>query len=230
VFNRVPPVDVREGLRNCFVLCGLPRKLRLDNGWPWGGWFDLPTPLALDLAGLGLELDYNDPRSPRQNSVVERSHQTSQDWVEPHTCADAIELQLRLEEMDQIQRSEYPHQGGKSRMEVYPELAHSGRSYSREWEQDNWSMQRVKEYLANHVAQRRVSEKGQVTVYDKRYQVGRVNAGQKALVQYDPFSGQWLFSSEKGVLWCSHLAEQITPTRVRSLHLGCHPTHPGGQT
>jgi hypothetical protein len=212
------------------VQYGLPSKLRLDNGWPWGGWFDLPTPLALDLAGLGLELDYNDPRSPRQNSVVERSHQTSQGWVEPHTCVDAAELQQRLDEMDQIQRSEYPHRGSASRMQVYPGLAHSGRSYSRQWEQDNWSMQRVKEYLAMHVAQRRVTDKGQVCVYEKRYQVGRVNAGQKALVQYDPLSGQWLFSSQNGVLWCSHLAEQITVDRVRSLDLGVHSPHSRGQT
>jgi hypothetical protein len=229
VFNQVPPTQVREGLRNCFAQCGLPLKLRLDNGWPWGGWFDLPTPLALDLAGLGLQLDYNDPRSPRQNGVVERSHQTSQGWVEPSTCADAAELQKRLNEMDQIQRSEYPHphHGAKSRLEVYPELAHSGRSYSQQWEQENWSMQKAKEYLADHVAQRRVSEKGQVTVYEKRYQVGRVNAKQTALVQYDPLTGQWQFRSEQGILWCSHSADQITQERVRSLDLSPHSS---GQT
>lgn len=226
VFNKVPPAAVRDGLRGGLLAWGLPLRLRLDNGWPWGGWFDLPTPLALDLAGCGLGLDYNDPRSPRQNAVVERSHQTSQGWVEPHSCAGAAELQGRCDQMDQIQRAEYPHRGAGSRLQVYPELAHSGRPYSQRWEQDNWSMGPVKEYLACHVAERQVSETGQVTVYARRYSVGRVNREKKALVQYDPLSGEWLFSSAEGVLWCRHPAEQITAKRVRALDLSVHPLTP----
>jgi hypothetical protein len=229
VFNQVPPAAVRDGLRGGYLAWGLPEIMRLDNGWPWGGWFDLPTPVALDLAGLGLQLHYNDPRSPRQNSVVERSHQTSQGWVEPHTCADAAELQWRLDEMDEIQRSAYPHRGAKSRLEMYPELAHSGQNYSREWEEDNWSMQRVKEYLGGHLAKRRVSEAGQVTVYDRRYSVGRVNRGKTALVQFDPTSGEWLFSSQEGVLWCRYTAERITADRVRALDLSADSST-GGKT
>jgi hypothetical protein len=219
VFNAVPPASVREGLRSGFLAWGLPEELRLDNGWPWGGWFDLPTPVALDLAGFGLRLHYNDPRSPRQNSVVERSHKTSQKWVEPHTCADAVELQRRCDEMDEIQRADYPHRGAGSRMRRYPGLAHSGRKYSVEWEQESWSIQTAKAYLASHVGVRQVSEKGQVTVYARKYQLGRVNGGKKALVQYDPLGGEWLFSSPEGVLWCRHDAEQITAERIRDLDL-----------
>jgi hypothetical protein len=223
VFNCVLPSAVRDGMREAWLIWGRSEKFRLDNGWPWGGWFEFPTPLALDLAGFGFGLDYNDPRSPRQNAVVERSHQTTQGWVEPSTCADAAELQRRCDEMDQIQRAEYPHLGAKSRLEMYPGLAHSGRPYSADWERDNWSLQGVKEYLAIHVAQRRVSEKGQVKVYDRRYQVGRVNGGKTALVQYDSESGDWLFSSEEGVLWCRHPAEQIAAETVRALDLSAAP-------
>jgi hypothetical protein len=223
VFTQVPVAVVRDGLRQGFATWGLPRQLRLDNGRPWGGWCDLPTALALDLSGLGLSLHHNDPRCPRQNGVVERSHGTSQDWGEPHTCADAAELQTRLDEFDEIHRSEYPHVGSKSRLEVYPELLHSGRAYDDEWERRNWSMERVKQYLAGYVGVRRVSGQGRVSVYDERYQVGRVNAGKQALVQYDPDSESWLFSSEQGVLWCSHPARQITAPRVRALELAADP-------
>lgn len=230
VFNRVPPQAVRAGMREAFAQWGMPLILRLDNGWPWGGWFDLPTPLAMDLVGLGLQLQYNDPRCPRQNGVVERSHQTSQGWVEPHTCVDAADLQRRSDEMDEIHRREYPHRGAKSRLEMYPELAHSGREYSQEWEENHWDMRKVKEYLANHVATRRVSETGQVTVYDRRYSVGRVNKGKTAVVQYDSTSNEWLFSSEQGVLWCRYPAEQVTAERVRALSLSANATRSPAKT
>jgi hypothetical protein len=230
VFHQVAPVEVRQAMRECFRAWGLPSELRLDNGWPWGGWFDLPTPLALDLAGLGLGLHYNDPRSPRQNSVVERSHQTSQGWVEPHTCADAAVLQARLDETDTIQRSEYPHRGARSRMDAYAGLAHSGRIYRSEWELQHWNLAEAQQYLAGHVASRRVGREGRVSVYDRRYLVGRVNRGKTAMVQYDPESREWLFSSQEGVLWCRHPAEQITAQRVRALDLGAEPAAERGKT
>jgi hypothetical protein len=223
VFHQVAPERVRQAMRECWRAWGLPAELRLDNGWPWGGWFDLPTPLALDLAGLGLGLHYNDPRSPRQNGVVERSHQTSQGWAEPHTCADAAELQARLDETDAIQRGEYPHKWARSRMDAYPGLAHSGRAYSPEWERQRWSLREAQQYLAGHVALRRVGREGRVSVYDRRYSVGRVNGGKAAMVQYEPESGEWLFSSQEGVSWCRHAAEQITAERIRALDLGSEP-------
>jgi hypothetical protein len=222
-FHEVAPARVREAMRGCWRAWGLPLEMRLDNGWPWGGWFDLPTPLALDLAGLGLGLHYNDPRSPRQNAVVERSHQTSQGWAEPHACACTAELQARLDETDAIQRGEYPHKWAKSRMEAYPGLAHSGRVYSSEWERQRWSLAEAQQYLASHVALRRVGREGRVSVYDRRYSVGRVNGGKAAMVQYDPESGEWLFSSQEGILWCRHPAEQITAGRVRALDLSAEP-------
>jgi hypothetical protein len=231
VFNETPAQAVRQAMRECFAAWGLPGRLRLDNGWPWGSWSDLPTALALDLAGLGLGLDHNDPRSPRQNGVVERSHQTTQGWAEPATCADAAELQRRCDEMDQIQRAEYPHGGGRSRLAVYAGLlAHSGRAYGRGWERKNWSMDKAKEYLAGFVGQRRVGKDGRVWVYDQGYQVGRANAQKTALVQYDPESGEWLFGSEDGVLWCKHPAEQITQDRIRSLELSARPHRRRGKS
>ena len=47
---------------------------------------------------------WNRPRQPRDNAMVERSQGVSQQWVEAHTCADAKELQERLDRMDRVQR------------------------------------------------------------------------------------------------------------------------------
>ena len=223
VFNRVRAEQARAVLRAAFAAWGLPEWLRLDNGMPWGGWNDLPTVLALDLAGLGLRLHFNDPRSPWQNGVVERSHGVSDGWVEAGRCPSPPELQRRLDEMDQVQREAYPHKGSSSRLAHHPGLRHSGRPYSPEWEEQNWSLQRAKEYLAGHVAERRVSREGRVWLYAQRYHVGRVNARKKALVQYDPDRGEWLFSDERGALWCRHKAEAITQQRIRALDLSDLP-------
>ena len=76
-------------------------------------------------------MDWNPPRRPPDNSVIERSQGTAQRWAEPLACADVTELQHRWEEMDDIQRGEYPSVQGRSRLEALPPLAHSGRVYSR---------------------------------------------------------------------------------------------------
>jgi hypothetical protein len=54
--------------------------------------------------GLDVTMVWNQPHRPGENPVVERSQGISQRWVEPQTCADASELQHRLDQMDRIQR------------------------------------------------------------------------------------------------------------------------------
>jgi hypothetical protein len=104
----------------------------VDNGVPWGSAGDLPTDLALWLIGLGVGVDYNPPRTPQDNGVVERSQGTAKRWGEPHACDSPEELRRRLAVMDEIQRQEYPSVAGRSRSEAYPGLAHSGRAYAPE--------------------------------------------------------------------------------------------------
>jgi hypothetical protein len=68
VWNSVAAVAVQQTLRQVFARWGLPSYLRLDNGFPWGNWNDLPTALALWLSGLGLGLIFNRPRHPRKTA------------------------------------------------------------------------------------------------------------------------------------------------------------------
>ena len=114
----------------------------MDNGVPWGSRGDLPTDLALWLIGLDVGVACNPPRRPQDNGVVERSQGMAKRWGEPQGCDSPEELQRRLEEMDAIRRQEYPSVGGRSRLEAFPHLAHSGRAYSPEWEATNWRRSR----------------------------------------------------------------------------------------
>ena len=128
---RTPVAKVREELRRAFARWGRPETIRVDNGGPWGSAGDLPPDLALWLIGLGIAVHWNDPHTPTQNGVVERSQGTGRRWAEPGQCDSVAELQRRLRMMDAIQRDSYPSIGGQSRTTAFPGLRHSGRAYSR---------------------------------------------------------------------------------------------------
>ncbi len=118
---------IQEGLRQGFARWGLPERLRVDNGYPWGSTGAFPPELALWLIGLGIELGSIQPACPQQNGVVERAQGTGQNWAEPQTCRHPAELQQRCDVLERRQRERYPSRDGRSRWDVYPALRHSGR-------------------------------------------------------------------------------------------------------
>ena len=120
----MPAAETQRCLREAFARRGMPAQIRVDNGSPWGSAGDLPTALALWLIGLGIGVIWNPARRPQDNGVVERSQGTGKRWAEPPTCADAAELQRRIDDLDGIQREEYPSIGGMSRLEAFPGLRH----------------------------------------------------------------------------------------------------------
>jgi hypothetical protein len=221
VFNCVPPATVQAAMRAMFSLWGLPCGLRLDNGLPWGGGAgnDLPSPMALWLSGLGLALTFNPPRQPRYNGVVEKSHETSKRWSEPHNASTTEEWQQNADAMDRRQRESYPYLRGRSRLEVFPQLKHSGRSYSTVWEEENWDVQRARDYLAGHVAQRRVDAGGRVSLYNRPYYIGSRHSKKMVFISYDPEACEW-FVTEPGAGELRRLpAPEICRERILALDI-----------
>ena len=221
---------VRNALREAFSRWGRPQTLRLDNGYPWGIWSELPTALALWLVGLDVGLKFNPPRRPQDNGVVERSHGVSKNWAEVPTCGDWRQLQERLTDLDKIQREEYLLRSGRTRWELFPGLRSKQQDYSRQWEQAHWQEKLAREYLGEQVARRRVDKQGRVMIYARSYYVGIVHQHSPALVQYDPEAGEWIFSAEDGVQWCRHKAEQITAARINALDISAKPSRNHGKT
>jgi hypothetical protein len=176
----------------------MPLRFRVDNGTPWGSSSDLPPELALWLIGLGIEMLWNRPRRPQDNGVVERSQGTGKRWAAPRRCGSAEEVQQRLQELDAIQREDYPSRDGRSRTEVYPQLAHSGRRYSPEGEERLWSLERVLTHLAGCAVPRRVDSSGKVSLYNRNYYVGALHKGKELYVQFDPQQREWLFADSEG--------------------------------
>jgi hypothetical protein len=201
-------------MREAFARWGLPRRIRVDNGTPWGSKGDLPTDLALWLVGLGVEMIWNPPRRPQDNGVVERSQGTGKRWAEPATCRDAAELQRRLDELDRVQREEYPAIAGLTRAAAYPGLAHSGRAYDPAEEPSRWDGARVRAHLAGYVAVRRVDCRGMASLYNRNRYVNAALAGRTVYVTLDPLEDAWVFAGRDGTCYGRRPAEELSDERV----------------
>src|SRR5262249_57142609 len=121
------------------------------------------------------------------------------------------------QDMDVIQREEYPSLRGRSRLAVYPELKHSGRAYSRQWERQHWRLALVLEHLAGYAVPRQVDSSGSVSVYNKTYYVGGRYTGQTVYVSVDPFRCEWLFRDAQGNQVRTQPAEPLCRERLVSL-------------
>jgi hypothetical protein len=221
---------VQTFLRRAFRRWGLPQTLRVDNGTPWGATGGWPTGLALWVLGLAVSMVWNPARQPQKNGVVERSQGTAKRWGEPHTCGSPAELQVRLTDLDGLQREEYPHEGERSRLAAYPGLEHSGRRYSEPEEGDQWSLGRVLEYLAEHAVERTVDPNGKVSLYDRPHWVGKKSVGQKVYVTIDPEEKEWIFADETGVVLQRRAARELTTESIRALSVARPRGENRGQT
>jgi hypothetical protein len=204
-------------LRAAFTQWGLPDRIRLDNGHPWGSWNDLPRALPLWLIGLGVDLIWNDPRCPEENGKVERTQGVTQQWAEPPRCSDRTQLASRLQWAIQMQREVYPAIQGQTRLEAHPALAQRRRPYTRAKEERLWQLSRVDAFLSRGVWRRLVSETGQISVYNRNYRVGRNHAGQEVSVRFDAGLRQWVVQDAGGDELARHQAEQLTYERIMEL-------------
>ena len=159
------------------VAGGCPAASESTTVGAWGALGDFPTELALWLIGPGVAMHWNNPRRPQENGVIERSQETSARWCEPWTCRSPAELQSRLERMDRLYREVYPYRNRRSRLEVFPNLVHTGRPYDRAAEARLWEWSRVTQHLAGIVPLRRVDQSGKVSIYNKGHYVGYLDRG-----------------------------------------------------
>jgi hypothetical protein len=173
------------------------------------------------LFGLGVEVVWNPPRRPQDNGVVERSQGTGKRWAEPPTCRDAAELQRRIDELDAVQRDDYPAIGGLTRAAAFPGLAHSGRAYDPGGEPARWDLGPVLRHLAGYTAVRRADASGNVSLYNRNRYVGAALKGQAVYVTLDPQEVAWVFQGRDGVCYRRQPAEELSPERI----IGLQVTH-----
>jgi hypothetical protein len=209
--------QIQDGLRQAFARWGLPQRLRVDNGYPWGSTGDFPPELALWLIGLGIAMLWIPPGCPQPNGVVERAQGTGPNWAEPQTCRHPAELQARCDALDRRQRERYPYRDGRSRWDVYPALRHAGRKYTRRGERRAWQVSQVWAVVAQRVVKRQVDGTGSVSVYHRTRYVGQPYIGQHVYVSLDPSGPTWVFADAAGNELRTHAADELTAERICSL-------------
>lgn len=198
-WSQVGAAATQAELRRAFACWGLPAKIRVDNGVPWGSDDGLPPELACWLIGLGVTVIPNPPYRAQANGVVERFQGVGQCWAEPQSCASAEELQERVDAMDRREREAYPYEQKRSRLATHPELAHSPRHYARQDEGSLWQLDRVVEHLSEYVIRRKVDPQGKIRVYNTPRSVGRDRGGRWVWVSLDAEERRWVIADERGL-------------------------------
>lgn len=105
-------VTVQERLRGIFRRYGLPRKMLMDNGSPWGAEAAHPyTRLTVWLLRLGVQVGHSGPYHPQTLGKDERFHRTlTAEVVQYCRGLDLVRCQRRFEKWRIIYNLERPHE------------------------------------------------------------------------------------------------------------------------
>jgi transposase InsO family protein len=103
---------VKQQLTDTFRRYGLPQRMTMDNGAPWGNDLQHPyTPLTVWMLQLGIRISHSRPYHPQTQGKDERFHRTLDvDLLRWHRFADIAQVQTRFDEYRCIYNQQRPHQ------------------------------------------------------------------------------------------------------------------------
>ena len=209
---------IQKRLIKVFSQRGMPQWIKVDNGLPLGDPNqETPPVLALWLISLGIEMIWNRPRQPRDNAKVERKQAVLFQWVEAHKRIDHMCLQRQLDQVIYFHNHQYPVQrlNRLTRARAFPELAqHSERIFKPKMEQ----LKPVLNCLARREWIRTVSKKGQLNLFNQRFQVGAHLAHQQIRVSLNPEKNLWQVFDHQGK-WMKNLPTPFKIKAIRNLKL-----------
>jgi hypothetical protein len=224
-FPQVPLAEVQHSFRRIFEVWGLPDRLRVDNGAPWGSCNDLPPQLALWVIGLGIDVHWNTPCRPQENGVIERSQGLVTRWGEPQQCQTVRQFQQRIDHEDLVQRERHRAIQRQPRLVAYPALKVRKRTYSRQWEQRSWDWLRVRQHLSHYAVARQVDCCGKIGHFGTKLYVGTLHKGLTVYVQFDPDQIAWIISNLEGTE-LRKIPAALTAHNVRQLTVHAKSTRP----
>jgi len=164
---------VREELRGIFARYGLPRRMLMDNGSPWGDDSEhRHTPLTVWLMRLDIGVTHGRPYHPQTQGKEERFHRTLRAELLPsqheQLWSDQSQAQARFDAWRPVYNHERPHQA----LGMIPPAERyrpSERSMPQELEPIEYGPE-------DHV--RRAQSGGQVSFQHRRFRVGQAFTGQ----------------------------------------------------
>jgi transposase InsO family protein len=103
---------VQAALTGIFRRYGLPERMLMDNGAPWGSDAEhRHTVLTVWLWELGIEVSHGRPYHPQTQGKDERFHRTLvAELVGRHVFADLAEYQHRFDEWRMVYNTQRPHE------------------------------------------------------------------------------------------------------------------------
>ena len=176
-------VTVQERLTAIFQRYGLPERMLMDNGPPWGFDQDHPyTPLTVWLLRLGISVSHGRPYHPQTQGKDERFHRTiAAEVLQGRSFTDLAHCQKAFDHWRDIYNLERPHEAldlltPASKYEVsdrpFPETLPD------------------LEYGPGDLV-RRVHEKGRISVFGRIFKIGKAFRGMKVALRPTATDGVW---------------------------------------
>lgn len=107
--------DIQPQLHAVFQRYGLPARINVDNGPPWGGACAIKdglTALTVWMIRLGVTVSHSRPHHPQTNGKVERFHRTlNTEVIGKRLFADHQQVQRAFDRWRRIYNFERPHDG-----------------------------------------------------------------------------------------------------------------------
>ena len=102
---------VKDRLSRIFRRYGLPARMTMDNGSPWGSHSEDPTALTVWLMRLGVRVSHSRPYHPQTQGKDERFHRTLQrELLTRYAFRDLDHAQRRFDDWRTIYNLERPHE------------------------------------------------------------------------------------------------------------------------
>ncbi|MFJ2331756.1 IS481 family transposase [Pseudomonas helleri] len=185
---------VQAHLINAFRHYGLPERMTMDNGAPWGDEPDAYTGLEIWIMRQGVRVSHSRPYHPQTQGKLERQHRSMIREVFKGLCLiDLPSAQFTLDEWRKIYNFERPH-GGIGMQVPASRYTPSAREYQE--------VLPAIEYGAElHV--RKVQDKGEIYWQGQPWRLGKGFKGERVGVREGVEYGQY------DVFWGSHRIAQI---------------------
>jgi transposase InsO family protein len=152
---------VQDALRDSFRRYGLPERMLMDNGSPWGNDADHPyTQLTVWLLQLGIGLCHGRPYHPQTQGKEERFHRTVQaEVLQGRSFWNHAQAQTSFNQWMEIYNFERPHQAlgmavpacryqisSKTFPEVLPAIEYGPQDQVRKVQDQGWICFRGREF------------------------------------------------------------------------------------
>lgn len=193
---------------------GVPKRIKIDNGFPLANaeYRKIPTLTQLWWIGLGIEVQLNAVRVPQQNGAVENLQGTGCRWSAPHQYQDLESYQKRVNETARFQREVFRIRKEKdqTRKQLYPELWENPRLFDK----SKFSMKLIYDNLELRVWNRKVNKAGRITFWNQKIYIGKAFIRRKVNITFDPLKTTWLVRASDGTILKEHLNNAFSEKRI----------------